>query len=326
MLCIFLICVRIGEKMKVIKKTEEGFSERLENVGKKVKKGKIVAFPTDTVYGLGSVPSNENGIKRIYEVKGRPADSPLIVLIGEKEFLGNLVHITGDKVEKLIERFWPGALTIILPKKEWVSDLVTAGGKNLGVRMPDNFIAIDLIKASGGALATPSANKSGQLSPTSAEHVSAQFDEEEIDYLIDGGKTEKAIESTIIDLTREVPMILRNGAITREEIEEVIGPVKELEKKKKADNSFSKKVVILKRKEILKLDKNSLILAFKPIEDRGFEKVEVLSERGDYTEAAKKLFESLHKLLVEDGDVIYVEEMQEKGLGKVIMERIKKIV
>ncbi len=197
----------------------DGFKDKIEEIGVEVKKGKIVAFPTDTVYGLGAIVSNDESIKRVYEVKDRPFESPLIALIGDKDFLKELTYIPNEEiVEKLTAKFWPGALTIVLPKKEWVSDMVTAGGNSLGVRMPDNDIAIRLIKASGGALATPSANKSGQLSPTSCEHVLSQFDQSEIDFVIDGGKTEKAIESTILDLTRKKPLILRNGAITKEEI------------------------------------------------------------------------------------------------------------
>ncbi len=304
----------------------DGFKDKIEEIGVEVKKGKIVAFPTDTVYGLGAIVSNDESIKRVYEVKDRPFESPLIALIGDKDFLKELTYIPNEEiVEKLTAKFWPGALTIVLPKKEWVSDMVTAGGNSLGVRMPDNDIAIRLIKASGGALATPSANKSGQLSPTSCEHVLSQFDQSEIDFVIDGGKTEKAIESTILDLTRKKPLILRNGAITKDEIEAVIGPCDELETKKKGTKAFAKDIIILKRKDLYKLQSDSLILAFKPLDKEEFSRVEVLSEEGDYKEASKNLFEALHKLLHMDGSAIYVEEIEEEGLGKVIMERIKKI-
>lgn len=307
--------------MKII----DAFNEDINNVALEIKKGKIAAFPTDTVYGLGAEVSNEDAIRRIYEVKNRPLDSPLIALIGEKSFLNKLCYFDSPNINLLIEKFWPGALTLILEKKPWVSDLVSSGQSKLGVRMPNNYIAINLIKASGGALATPSANKSGQLSPTSAEHVRSQFLDGEIDYLIDGGKTAKAIESTILDMTVDPPMILRNGAISKEEIEFVIGEVQELVKKKKSDNNFSKKIKLIKRTEIYKLEKSDLLLAFTPIIDKEFEKIEILSNTGDYNEAVQNLFESLHRLTQAQGDVIYVEELEEQGLGKLIMERVKKI-
>lgn len=307
--------------MKII----NGFNENIENIGLEVKNGKIVAFPTDTVYGLGAEVSNEDAIRRVYEVKNRPFDSPLIALIGEKSFINELCYVDNPKIDLLIDKFWPGALTIILEKKPWVSDLVSSGKNKLGVRMPDNEIAISLIKASGGALATPSANKSGQLSPTSAKHVRSQFLDNEIDYLIDGGKTKKAIESTILDMTSEPPMILRNGAVSKEEIEDIIGEVDEISSKKKSDNNFSKEIKIIKRTEFYKLQQSDLILAFTPFKDKDFDNIEILSSTGDYNEAVQNLFESLHRLIHLQGDVIYVEELEETGLGKLIMERVKKI-
>lgn len=311
----------MGRKMKII----NNFSESVDFIGKEVKEGKIVAFPTDTVYGLGAEVSNDESIKKVYDVKNRPYDSPLIVLIGEKSFLDKLVYVKNSKVDVLVEKFWPGGLTLILDKKDWVSSRITSGGKTLGVRMPDNDIARNLIVASGGALATPSANKSGQLSPVSAEHVVKQFEDHEIDYVIDGGKTAKAIESTILDMTKEPPLILRSGAVSKEDIEKYIGHIDEVENKKKADKQFQKNIVLLKKEDILKLNSNELVLLFKPIENKKFEKAEYLSEGGDYKEASKNLFESLYKLLEEPGDTIYVEELKEEGFGKVIMERIKKI-
>lgn len=307
--------------MRIIK----NFFECREFIGNEVKKGKLAAFPTDTVYGVGAEVSNDIAVKKIYDIKNRPYDSPLIVLIGDKKFLDKLVYVEDTRVELLTDKFWPGALTLVLRKKEWVSDVITAGGDTLGVRMPDNEIARKLIIASGGALAVPSANKSGQLSPVSAEHVIRQFDEDEIDYVIDGGKTSKAIESTILDMTKKVPLILRNGAVSREEIEKVIGSVEEVENKKKADNKFSKEIIIKDRVELLEMGEEELILFFKPVEHLSFKKAEYLSKEGDYREASRNLFEALYRLLDKPGDRIYIEKLEEEGLGKVIMERIKKI-
>lgn len=307
--------------MRIIK----NFFECREFIGNEVKKGKLAAFPTDTVYGVGAEVSNDTAVKKIYDIKNRPYNSPLIVLIGDKKFLDKLVYVEDTRVELLTDKFWPGALTLVLKKKEWVSDVITAGGDTLGVRMPDNEIARELIIASGGALAVPSANKSGQLSPVSAEHVIRQFGEGEIDFVIDGGKTSKAIESTILDMTREVPLILRSGALSREEIEKVIGPVEEVENKKKADNKFSKEIIIKDRAELLGMGEDDLILFFKPVEHLSFKKAEFLSKEGDYKEASRNLFEALYRLLDKSGDKIYIEKLEEEGFGKVIMERIKKI-
>ena len=310
------------EIMKIL----TGTNQELENIGKEVKNGKIVAFPTDTVYGLGATIAKIDSIKRVFEVKERPLDSAIIVLIDSIERVEELVHVENPKSWELMKAFWPGALTLLFSKKEIVNDIITAGGNSVGLRIPNNEIARELIKYSGGALATPSANKTGHLSPTRAEHVIKQFASDEIDFLIDGGKTEKAIESTILDMTKNPPLILRNGGVSKSQIEAVIGEVEEISVKKKSEKKFSREIKIVKRENFNGLSKESILLAFTNIEKLSIKRVEVLSKNGDYEEAIKNLYDSLHNLLEEDNSTIYVEELNEDGLGKIIMERIKKIV
>lgn len=304
----------------------KGNTENLKEIGKEVKKGKIVAFPTDTVYGLGASISHMESVKRIFEVKERPLDSAIIILIDDVSSLEKFAYIENPKIYRLAKEFWPGALTLILPKKEIVDPVITAGGNSVGIRIPDNEIARELIKYSGGALAAPSANKSGQLSPTRAEHVIKQFQEGEIDFLVDGGKTKKSIESTILDMTCIPPMILRNGGISKEAIESVVGTISELNLKKNGGKKFSKEIKFLRKEEFYKLSENDILLTLKKIENFGIKKIEFLSENGEYQEAVENLYDVLYSLLEEDNNVIYVEELEEIGLGKLIMERIKKIV
>lgn len=303
-----------------------GTSQNLEFIGKEVEEGKIVAFPTDTVYGLGASITHKNSIKRIFDVKERPLDSAVIVLIDKIERVEELAYIENPKAWDLMEEFWPGALTLLFPKKDIIDDIITAKGNSVGLRIPDNKIAIELIKYSGGALATPSANKTGHLSPTRAEHVAKQFADNEIDFLVDGGKTEKAIESTILDMTKNPPLIIRNGGVSKEQIEKIIGRVDELSIKKKSEKNFLKEIKVIKREDFYMLSEDSILLAFTNIEKLSIKRVEILSKNGDYEEAIKNLYDSLHNLLEEENSTIFVEELNENGLGKVIMERIQKIV
>jgi L-threonylcarbamoyladenylate synthase len=309
--------------MKLLKPTKAN----IKFLGDELKKGKLVAFPTDTVYGLGAVIESDEAVRKIYEVKNRPFTSPVIILIGENKKLSDIAEINNEKINLLIDKFWPGGLTLIVNKKENVSKLLSSGGETIGVRIPDNQIAIDLIIESGGALATPSANKNGQLSPTQAMHVMNSFENGEINYVLDGGETHKGIESTILDVTKEIPLILRNGVISKEELELVIGKVDELEAKKKAESKFVKKIKLVNKDEINSLNKNYAFLAFtKPEEDFGFKKLEILSENGNYEEAIKNFFSCLHNLTVSESPVIYIERVDETGAGKVLMERIYKII
>ena len=181
-----------------------------------------MAFPTETVYGLGANALDEAAVRRIYEAKGRPASSPLIVHVASTEMARELASEWTEHASKLAKRFWPGPLTIVVPKKLHVPDIVTAGYPSVGLRMPAHPVATALLNAAGIPVAAPSANRFTQLSPTTAEHVREAFP----DILtLDGGPCTIGIESTVISLTGPSPRILRPGMITQSQIEEAIGPV-----------------------------------------------------------------------------------------------------
>ncbi len=186
----------------------------------------VIAFPTETVYGLGANAKSDEAIAKIFAAKGRPSDNPLIVHISTVGQLHELTDHISEQAKLLIKIFWPGPLTIIFPKKEHsVSKLVTAGLETVAVRMPDHPIALDLISASGLPIAAPSANRSGKPSPTTADHVFSDLNGR-IAGIVDGGMTGVGVESTVIDCTGEIPVILRPGGVSQEEIEAVIGKVR----------------------------------------------------------------------------------------------------
>lgn len=186
-----------------------------------LKNGGLVAFPTETVYGLGADALNPEASAKIYAAKGRPSDNPLIVHIGYIEDLYKLCKEIPDNALKLVEKYWPGPLTIVLKKDDIVPNETTGGLDTVAIRMPDHEVALELIRKSGIYLAAPSANISGKPSPTQAEHVIHDM-RGKIDYIIDGGEVGIGIESTIVDFTSNIPTILRPGYITLEMVEEVV--------------------------------------------------------------------------------------------------------
>lgn len=189
-----------------------------------LKQGGLVAFPTETVYGLGANALDENAAKKIYEAKGRPSDNPLIVHIAKTDSLNDIAIDIPESAYVLAEAFWPGPLTMILKKSDRVPYGTTGGLNTVAVRMPSHPLAQKLIEASGLYLAAPSANSSGKPSPTKAQHVLEDLDGR-IDVLIDAGDSNLGLESTIVDLSGERPCILRPGYITKQMLEQVIGPV-----------------------------------------------------------------------------------------------------
>lgn len=198
----------------------------LLEIGNLLKKGELIVYPTDTVYGVGGVITSSETIKNIYKVKERSFSSPLIILVSDVEKIQDIAYISEknrELVDKLIRRFWPGGLTIILKKKEWIPDIMTANGDTVGIRMPALDIALDIIKSAGGLLPTTSANISGEKTPRSYDELSEIF-KERVDILVDGGKSPLGEESTIIDMS-DNPKILRVGAISIEDIEKVIGKI-----------------------------------------------------------------------------------------------------
>jgi L-threonylcarbamoyladenylate synthase len=189
-----------------------------------LRRGGLVAFPTETVYGLGAAALDPAAVGRIFQAKGRPANNPLIVHVAAASDAAGVVAVWPPAAAALAERFWPGPLTLVLPRGDAVPDAVTTGGPTVAVRLPAHPTAAALLLAAGFPLAAPSANRSGQLSPTRAEHVLSGLDGR-IDLVLDGGPTRVGVESTVLDLTTSPPQLLRPGGVGRSELEAVVGPV-----------------------------------------------------------------------------------------------------
>ncbi len=208
---------------KHIKVNSKDLSD-LDMVAEAVRCGELVAFPTETVYGLGANALDGEAVRSIFKAKGRPNDNPLIVHISDISMLEVLVAEIKPDVQKLISEFWPGPLTLVFHKAPYVPDETTAGLDTVAVRMPDHPVALELIKRSGVPIAAPSANRSGRPSPTLAEHVAEDLDGR-IAFIIDGGACRVGVESTVLDVTSDPPLILRPGGVTFEMIKQVIGRV-----------------------------------------------------------------------------------------------------
>jgi L-threonylcarbamoyladenylate synthase len=211
---------------KIVKTDQHHIEQQtLEEAARILKEGGLVAFPTETVYGLGADATNEQAAARIYEAKGRPSDNPLIVHIADVEALKQCASEVPERALALAKAFWPGPLTMILPKGDLIPYTTTGGLDTVAVRMPDHPVALELIRAAGGFIAAPSANTSGRPSPTKAEHVYEDL-KGRIPMILDGGEVGIGIESTIVDLTEDEPVILRPGYITQAMLEEVTAGVK----------------------------------------------------------------------------------------------------
>ena len=199
-------------------------AEVIQTAAKILQEGGLVAFPTETVYGLGGNGLDSAACEKIYIAKGRPSDNPLILHISEFEELNPIVREISPAAQKLMDAFWPGPLTMVFPKSDIVPEKATGGLDTVAVRFPSHPVARAIIRAAGLPIAAPSANSSGKPSPTRASHV--EFDlNGKIDMIIDGGAAEWGLESTIVDVSGEVPMILRPGAVTKEMMEKVVGTV-----------------------------------------------------------------------------------------------------
>ena len=195
--------------------------QEIEQAAAILRKGGLVAFPTETVYGLGGDAANPAAIRKIFAAKGRPADHPVIVHIADTSELKHWAAEVPRAAWVLAEKFWPGPLTMVLKRASRVSDLITGGQDTVGLRVPSHPIAHRLLKAFGGGIAAPSANRFGRLSPTTADHVREEL-REAVDLVLDGGPSEVGIESTIVDLTRDTPAVLRPGRITAQQIADAL--------------------------------------------------------------------------------------------------------
>jgi L-threonylcarbamoyladenylate synthase len=267
---------------------------RISRAVELLRAGRLVAFPTETVYGLGANALDPAAVQRIFEAKGRPLSSPLIVHVVGVAAARELASEWPDAAERLAERFWPGPLTIIVPKKALVPDVVTAGLPSVGVRMPAHPVALELLRAVQIPLAAPSANRFTQLSPTTAEHVRAGLGDA-VDLILDGGPCAVGIESTVISLVGTRPRILRPGMVSRPEIEAVIGAV-ELGGGAESPGQHPKHYS----------PRTRIVLGDSPAEGRGI-RLDFSNMPGDAAAYAEKLYGRLHELDTEGLDWIAIE-------------------
>ena len=296
-----------------------------------IAEGNLVAFPTETVYGLGANAFDPVAVAKIFETKERPSFDPLIVHICEISQISNLYNGNDDRVYKLAEKFWPGPLTLVLPKTNAVPDIVTSGLDTVAIRMPANQIALELIKYSKTSIAAPSANKFGMISPTEADHVRKQFPDI---FTIDGGKTNVGIESAVITLNEDGFEILRPGVITAEDLKQIVPQSKHKTQKSghtapgllKSHYSPKKPMYIAGDPCISSKEQNKggLISFGVPGKECQFGKVEILSETKDLKEAAVNLFSAMHRLDESDIEYIVAEPVPEEGIGIAIMNRLVK--
>ncbi|MCF6465035.1 threonylcarbamoyl-AMP synthase [Clostridium sp. Cult2] len=339
-------------KTKVIKVNGINPEKELVMEGAKfIKEGKLVAFPTETVYGLGANGLNEEAVKEIFIAKGRPQDNPLILHVSSTEDIKPLVQFISKEAKMLIERFWPGPLTILFKKSNVVPDIITAGLDTVAIRMPNHPIAFGLIKRSGVPIAAPSANTSGKPSPTSASHVIEDL-YGKVHMIIDGGATGVGLESTVLDLTGDIPMILRPGGITLEDLQKVIPSVKEdLSIIKDNKNIIPKspgqkyrhyapkadmivfvgdvedmvKEIIIKAKKITSQGKTVGIMATDETKDR-YEEGLVISvgSRKNMETIGHNLFNTIRLFDEKNVDIILAEGVELSYIGTAIMNRLKK--
>ena len=317
-----------------------------------LKNGGLVAFPTETVYGLGANGLDEKACKRIYEAKGRPSDNPLILTIGDLDGLYKIVGKVTENAKKIIDAFWPGPITLVLPKADCVPETVTGGLDTVAVRYPSNKIARELIKIAGIPVAAPSANSSGKPSPTRASHV--EFDlNGKIEMIIDGGAADWGLESTILDVSEDKPVLLRPGAVTQDMIEDVVGEidvdpavyskpdgniVPKAPGMKYKHYSPSAKVILVSgsmenvistiNEKISTDEKNGLrvgVMVTTQTKDRyiGGE-VLVVGDRTKPETIGANLFKILRKFDFIGVDIVYSEVFDEDGEGAAIMNRLNK--
>jgi L-threonylcarbamoyladenylate synthase len=305
---------------------------QIKEAAERIRMGQVVAFPTETVYGLGADAFNEKAVAQIFEIKNRPYFDPLIVHISEMNMLHEVAINISSASKKIMEIFWPGPLTLIFEKKKNISDLVTSGLSTVAVRMPSHPIALELIRQAKTPIAAPSANPFGYLSPTCAAHVEKQLGDK-VDYILDGGNCSTGIESTILDLTAGSPSILRLGGMDYEKIEDLLGEVKiQLSSSRpKAPGQLESHYAPRTPIEIIKSDylphdaEDSGLLALTSTQlTQSFKSVEILSAQGDLVEAASHFFSALHRLDQKGLAKIYAFPLPEKGLGRAMMDRLKR--
>lgn len=337
----------------IIKKIDKKQMNRevIRKAGQILKEGGLVAFPTETVYGLGANALDEEAAKKTYAAKGRPSDNPLIVHIADMSYLPEIVTEIPEAAVKVAERFWPGPLTMIFHKSERVPYGTTGGLDTVAVRMPSHEIAREVILAGGGYVSAPSANTSGRPSPTTAEHVAEDLCGK-IEMIVDGGAVDIGVESSILDVTVTPPMILRPGAVTKEMLEDVIGEVTVDKTLIRPDSRTVPKAPGMKyrhyapkaslsvvegepkdvvefinrqtKEQIAKGCRVGIIATAETMNQYRSGDVKCVGTRADEMTIASGLFGILREFDADEVDVIYSEAFREEGIGSAIMNRLLK--
>lgn len=299
-------------------------------------KNQVVAIPTETVYGLAGNIFSEEAIVSIYETKQRPHYNPLIVHVADIEALQDLVTTIPDKARLLADRFWPGPMTLVLKKNASVPDRLTAGKDTVAVRIPNHPVTLKLLRALPFPIAAPSANPFNRISPTTAEHVYQYFNTK-IPMILKGGPCKKGMESTIIGFEKNEPVIYRLGSLSIEDIENVVGPIPIKNKKEKTPDApgmlkkhyapITPSILVDNISDILSDYKNQTIgvLTFTDsIDAPQVTHQEVLSSQGDFKEASSRLYSALHRLDASGVDLILMERLPDRDLGRAINDRLER--
>ncbi|MGE0645081.1 MAG: L-threonylcarbamoyladenylate synthase [Nitrospira sp.] len=305
--------------------------------GKIIRRGGLVAFPTETVYGLGCDALNPDAVIKIFEAKQRPQFDPLIVHIADRSQLDRVVTSPPPLAQRLMEEFWPGPLTLVLPKQSVIPDLVTAGLPTVAVRMPSHPVAQALIREAGTPIAAPSANPFGYVSPTTAQHVLDGLGSK-VEVILDGGPCSIGVESTIVSLVGPQPELLRPGSITLDQLTAIIGPVRcsssnedtpvapgQLVRHYATRTPLTILPAMGARPTLVHGEQAGLMTFSKGQDaDHRFVAVEILTQTGEMREAARGLFAALRRLDALKLDRIYAEPCKEMGLGMAIMDRLRR--
>lgn len=317
----------------VMRQQERENPGQIQKAADFLKAGGVVAFPTETVYGLGADAFNAQAVARIFEIKQRPCFDPLIVHVNSLDQLAFLVDRIPAMAKALIEAFWPGPLTLVFSKNQRVPDLVTSGLPTVAVRIPRHPLALELIRQADAPLAAPSANQFGYTSPTTAKHVFNQLGDK-VDLVLDGGACSVGIESTIVSLVEETPVLLRAGGTAIDEIERVTGPLgrsPHAADRPSAPGQLSRHyatrtpLLFCESVERSHYAKRIGLLTLRPPPKReDFAVIEVLSSIGDLREAAANLFAAMHRLDAMSLDLILAERVPDTGLGLAINDRLRR--